>query len=201
LNTRSFGATLVNAITADWLRCDLIIEQKDNFRSRAKSYTKPLFERSNLHEKLAEYLPGKNIDPGRMEQVINEFIRVLGLLVVGDGRGEYFTGVAGTQILRDQFAQLLILTKGLNDPGGILHLSRNLSESDMALLHSLPIPQCDRASIIQANIETAKIFFPMARKIANEFQLNWPQPFEVATQKHLQDAFGDEFDVVWPTLE
>lgn len=197
MNTRSFGATLINAITKNWLRCDLIIEPEDHFSQRTKSHTKLQFERTQLYEKLADTLPTKSADTMRMEQIIKEFIRVLGLLVVGDGRGEYFTSVAGTQILRDQFAQLLIETKAIADPGGTLHLSRNLSESDMALLRSLPIPQIDRASIIHANIETAKLFFPVARKIAIEHELNWPDSFEIATQKYLQNALGDEFDVVW----
>lgn len=190
LNTRSFGATLINAITEDWLRCDLIIEPKDIFAKRAQSHTKLLFEQTDLYENLADNLPAKPANTARMEHIIGEFIRVLGLLVVADGRGEYFTAVWGTQILRDQFAQLLLETKAIADPGGVLHLSRNLSESDMTLLQSLPIPQLDRVSIINDHIETAKLFFPIAKKIATKHDLNWPNAFETATQKHLQQALG-----------
>lgn len=197
LNTRSFGVTLINAITEDWLRCDLIIEPEDFFAKRAKSHTKLLFEQGNLYNNLADNLPAKSANTARMEQIVSEFIRVLGLVVLADGRGEYFTAVWGTQILRDQFSQLLLETKAIADPGGVLHLSRNLSESDMALLHSLPIPQLDRVSIINAYIETAKLFFPIAKKIAAEHNLDWPAAFEAATQKHLKNVFEGEFDVVW----
>lgn len=197
MNTRSFGSTLINAITENWLRCDLIIEPRDTFATRAKSHTKLLFENTDLYEKLADNLPAKSANTGRMDQIIKEFIRVLGLLVVADGRREYFTAVSGTQILRDQFAQLLVEAKVIGDPGGILHMGRNLSESDMVLLQSLPIPQIDRASIIHAHIETAKLFFPVAREIAAKHKMHWPGAFETATQKYLRQALGDEFNVVW----
>lgn len=197
MNTRRFNVTLINAITENWLRCDLIIEPADIFARRAKSHTKLLFENTGLYGKLSDNLPAKSVDTARMDQIIKEFIRVLGLLVVADGRAEYFTAIAGGQILRDQFAQLLTETKAIADPGGMLHLSRNLSKDDMILLHSIPIPQIDRTSIIRAQIETAKLFFPMARKIAAKHDLNWPEEFEAATQKYLKDALGDEFDVVW----
>lgn len=199
-NTRRFRSTLVNVITEDWLRIDLIVEPKELFARRAKSHTKLLFEHCSLYETLDDTLPAKTVHAGTIEQIINEFIRVLGLIVVVvEGRGEYVTGVAGAQMLRDQFARLLIETKALSDPGGALHMSRILSESDMALLQSIPVPQMDHTSIIKTDIETAKLFFPLARQIAAEHGAEWPEAFEVATQKYLQNALGDKFDVSWKT--
>jgi hypothetical protein len=158
---------------------------------------KALIDRDGLYEALPEQTihTGPNID--RIRHLINDFIRVLGLLSVVAGRGEYFTAVAGAGLLREHLANLMVEEAAIPDPGGALHLSSLLSSGDMSILTSLPYPAPSRASVVAAHLETARQFMPRARAFAAALSSEWPIQFEEATLQHLRNELGSEFDVSW----
>jgi hypothetical protein len=194
---RRMSWTLLNAVTEDWLRCDLTIFQPGALRGRARDTVKPLIDRGGFYDALPATLSPAQPNANHVQYLINEFIRVLGLLPVGIGRGEYVVGVTGTGLLRDMLIQLLTEEVPMPDKGGALHLSRVLPEADMRLLEGLPYPRPDRAAIIAANLATARAFFPRARALAERLGLSWPTAFEEATRRNLQRIFGAEADVSW----
>ncbi|MGP1394672.1 MAG: hypothetical protein ACTS3R_04100 [Inquilinaceae bacterium] len=78
---------LLSAVTDDWLRCDLIIVTPDRFARRSRDGLRPLPDRDGLYDSLPETLAPRQPDPARIARLIDEFIRVLGLVAIVVGRG------------------------------------------------------------------------------------------------------------------
>ena len=184
---------LLNAITEDWLRLDLHVLPRDGLGPRAKSGLKPIFDRAGIFAALPDDLPAAQPDPRRVSYQIREFLRVLGLMPVGLGRGELVTMVKGTGLLRDLLSDLMLEDCPLPDRGGILHLSRLLPPAEMALLRDLPWPGPERAALIAANLALAEAFLPRARDLARRLDLDWPEAFEAATRRHIERELGIVF--------
>jgi hypothetical protein len=183
---------LFNAITEDWLRCDLILVTREDFARRARGDVRPLIDPDGLHATLPETTAPAAPVPARVNYMIEEFLRVLGLLPVALGRGELVTAVQGAGMQRDALVQLMKLEAEVPPDGGLLHLSRSLPAADMAFLAALPalVPQED--SIRATHQAIAAAFLPRARRLAERIGLDWPLAFEMATRRHLHAGLGFE---------
>ena len=190
-------ALVLHAISEDWLRCDLQIAAPENLDGRAKDRLKMLIDRDGIFAALPATPSHQGLDPGRMRGTISEFIRVLGLLPVSDGRGEYEVGVFGSGLLRRMLTDLLVAEMDLGDTGGVLHLSRVLDAERMALLATLPVAQPNRESVIEANLAAAGAFFPRAKALAHMLGIDWPTAFEEATRRHLSKSLPAGHRVDW----
>ena len=189
-NTRQGASTLVNAVTSHWLRCDLFVVAPDRLGQRARATVIPLVDPSRLFDKLPERLPERPPNADRIRFLINEFLRVHGLLTVVVGREEHLTAVQGSGLLRDMLIELMQEDARLPDRGGALHLSRVLPGEDMATLLDLPSPGPDRQEVIDAHLAIAAAFLPRAKRMAGELGLDWPEDFEAATRRHLNRELG-----------
>ncbi|MEM1049658.1 MAG: aminoglycoside 6-adenylyltransferase [Pseudomonadota bacterium] len=187
------GGILVNAITESWLRCDLYVVEPARFVRRSRANVRPLFDRGGIYDGLPEQLPPARPDPKRVSALIHEFIRVLGLMTVGMGRGEYVTLVKGAGLLRDMLTDLMLEECQVPDRGGALHLSRLLDADQMAVLENLPYPSPEPEALLEAHAALAETFFPMARRLAGQLDIEWPEAFEAATRRHLFVELGMEF--------
>ena len=191
MRRRRLGRTgLVNLVTEGWDRCDLFLAGTDDFlaQKRARDRLRPLIDRDGLHARLPETLPPAAPDPKRVAFIAEEFIRVLGLLPVGLGRGELVLLTTGAGLLRDLLRDLMLETCPLPDRGGMLHLGRLLTTEQMAMLESLPYPRPDREEAIAAHLATAAAFLPLARRMTTELDLPWPAAFEAAMRANLRRA-------------
>ena len=196
-NQRGTSSVLLNAVTDKWLRVDLIIITKENFQTRAQDSLKTLIDPDGLFATLDLISSHRQANVGRVAYVIHEFIRVLGLLQVVDGRKEYFTAVTGYGFQRDHLLAILTEENLELDTGGALHLSKSISAEGMEILMSLPSPGPNRDEVIEAQLQIARVFFPRARSLAKKLGVDWPTDFEVATAKMLSVHLDGEFDVNW----
>lgn len=193
--------TLINAITADWLRVDLWMIAPASFAAQAQSRSgtyahstlRCLVDRDGVFASLPAAQQPTGADRARVEFLISEFIRVLGLIAVGIGRGELVLGVTGAGLLRDLLTRLMIEQTQSPERGGMLHLSRNITSGQMEELLALPYPSPTRAEVLEAHWAMAKCFFPRAKAMAAALDLEWPASFEQATAEHLKRSFGAEF--------
>lgn len=189
-----YGGALFNVISEQWLRCDFSIVTPQDFAKRAKDLVKPLLDPENLYAALPESLPPRTPDPNRVNGLILEFIRVIGLLPVALGRGELVTGVAGVGLLRDMLGNLLLEDVTLPDRGGILHMSKLLPPDQMRMLADLPYPRPDREQLVVAQLALAKAFMPRAKAMTARLGLPWPTAFEMATQRNLEKVTGRQWE-------
>lgn len=183
---------LINAVTVDWLRLDVVIVTPDQMRERGASGLKLLFDHDEISSAVPVARQSPSVDPSRIKWQIEEFIRIIGLLPVAIGRGEYLNGITGIFHLRNLLIALLIEETAAPDRGGALHLNRLISEEQKRLLAALPVPLPTREAVIAANIAYAEAYLPRARRMAEEIGVEWPQRFEQATRSHLRKALSVE---------
>ena len=121
---RNVRPALINAITDDWTRTDVVILKPDQMAFQAQDMLKPLIDHDGVFEQLPKTLPKSGPGPERLRYQIEEFIRVLGLLHLGLGREEHINGVLGVFHLRNLLVDLMITETGTSHRGGMLHLNR-----------------------------------------------------------------------------
>lgn len=181
-----------NQITTDWLRFDVSVGTPDGLTSRTRSTVKAVYDPTGLSASLGEPGPPKQPDPGRVESISLEFLRVLGLLPVVVGRDEFVVAVLGAGLLRDLLIGVMLEDVAVEDRGGALHLNRLLPADRQQVLADLPAARATRESVIEAHVACASVFLPLARDLHDRCGLGWPQEFEDATRRHLSKALSIE---------
>jgi hypothetical protein len=183
---------LINAITADWTRTDVIILRPDQMGRHTQHGLKPLFDHDGLYETLAEHAPKPGPDLRKFRFEVEEFIRILGLLHLAAGREEYINGVLGVSLLRNKLVELLIEETDVPDRGGILHLNRLITQDQKDLLLSMPPAVPQREAMISAHLAYATAYLPRARARAARLGMEWPERFEAVTWARLSETLGIE---------
>lgn len=181
------------SVTAEWLRADLTITVPGMVHG-AKDRLKPLYDAAGLFAALPDRLAPRSADPDKIEAMVREFLRILGLLHVAVGREEWALAVTGTGMLRNHLVALLVEELNLPSPPGALHLKRLLSAQDMDLVTNLPVAEANRDSVVSANFAYARIFLPRARALAERVGAKWPDAFEAATRAKLKRDLGADWD-------
>lgn len=184
------GGFLINAVTEDWLRCDLNMVEPGHIGQRARNTVAPLIDRDGVYDGLPAALPPKSPNPHALRYQINEFIRILGLMPVVVGRGEHLTGVMSNGLLRGLLTDLFMLDVSNPDPGGILHMSKLLSAEQIGIMSGLPFPNATKNEVIEAQLAVARVFMPRARAMAKRLNVEWPEAFEAATRRVLEEKLG-----------
>lgn len=187
---RNNRPALINAITEDWMRTDVVILKPEQMGSHNQASLRPLFDHDGLYEHLPKERPPSQPSPARLLQQFEEFIRVLGLLHLAAGREEYINGVAGVFHLRAKLIDLLVEETAAPDRGGALHLNRLLTEEQKQLVTALPPPFAERDAMIAAHLAYARAYLPRARKLAERWDVDWPERFEAVTWNKLNQSLG-----------
>lgn len=190
---RQFGPTLLlNVITRDWLRIDLLLVRPGDFAAgRSKDRVQVLIDRDGVAASLPTTLPTRDPDPARVRTMIDEFVRIMGLLPVVAGRDEWFVAANGTGLLRGLVQDLLMEKEAEPDRGGALQIKRYLPPDDVALLTALPFPSPHRDAVIAAHAEIARVFISCAQPMATALGLEWPHLFVAATRERLRSTLGN----------
>lgn len=190
-----FGGRILNVVTSDWERFDLsFIEAGDLARYDASG----LAELFNKSGRAPPRLPPTLYRPApeTLLSLVQEFYRVLGLVVVGNGRGEYLLGLTGVDLLRQMTLQLMLEENGIRpaDRGGALHRWPLLTAEQQSELLALPPVVADHDGIVDADVALARIFLPRARRLAERIGVAWPDALDAATRRHLQRQLGVTLD-------
>ena len=181
---------LINAITQDWTRIDVVILKPDQMGAQTRIGLKPVFDPDDLWSGLAQGQAVQRPAPGRVLYQIEEFIRILGLLHLAAGRAEYINGVLGVFHLRNLLVDLLINETAAPHRGGVLHLNRLITQEQKDLLCALPPPVPTREAMIEGHMAYAKAYLPRARAFAAAQGVDWPEAFEAATWAKLEADLG-----------
>ncbi len=181
---------LINAITADWMRTDVVILKPAQIAAHARDALEPLIDRDALYETLRASAPARPPDPAKLRRQIEDFIRILGLLHLAAGRAEYINGVLGVFHLHNHLVELLIEETQAPHRGGILHLNRLLTAAQKDVLTALPPPVPERQAMIDAHLACARSYLPRARQMAQKRGVEWPERFEAATWQRLDASLG-----------
>lgn len=183
---------LINAITADWLRVDVVILKPDQMGAQRQDGLKVLIDHDQIYENLDEVTPTPTPSPAYVRYQIQEFVRILGLLPLSVGREEYINGVLGVFHLRNLLVDLMITETGVRHRGGVLHLNRLITDEQKAVLTGLPPAVATRDQMIAGHLAYAAAYLPRARRRAEQWGVDWPEEFEAATWVQLEKTLGIE---------
>lgn len=190
------GAPLYSVVTDAWVRCDVTVTVPGAVLGGAQDRLRPLVDRTGVWPALSQRLPPREADARRVEALVLEFIRVLGLLPVAVGRKEWAVAVSGFGLQRTALINLMIEAQGLAQPPGALSLSRVLPEAELAVVDALPCPEPKREAVLTANRAVVEAFVPRARRLCEASGAAWPEAFWSATRRHLERTLGAD----WPPL-
>lgn len=73
---------------------------------------------------------------------------------------------------------------------GKRHVAAFLTDEQRALLSQLPPLASTLDSITNGRLAYARVFLPRARRLMELKGLDYPEVFEAATVRHLQDSLG-----------
>jgi hypothetical protein len=186
-----YGGRVINVVTTDWGRFDIsFIEPVELARFTAAQLT-ALFNRGSRSPPRDAPAPYRTEAPTVL-RLVNEFLRVLGLVVGCVGREEYLLGLAGADVLRRLTMDLMLEENevGPTERGGAGRRNPLLTPDQRSELAALAPITADHSGIIAANVELAAIFLPRARRLAEKIGMEWPAVFEAATKRHLGDRLG-----------
>lgn len=182
-----FGGRVLNVVTDDWQRFDLSFAEAKEVAYHDAEALKPLFHRDgpvpSPHPK-RDY----RIAPEALLKMVEEFLRVSGLAVVGAGRREYLLMMWGVELLARMTMDLMLEENGIAPAarGGALHRNPFLTDEQRAELEGLPPLAATRESVLAANRYLAGIFLPRARRLAADVGMTWPAALEEATRRSLR---------------
>ncbi|WJY22997.1 nucleotidyltransferase domain-containing protein [Fontisubflavum oceani] len=189
---RNVRPVLINAITEDWLRTDVVILKPDQMGAQKQDALKPLFDHDQIYDTLPAKTAAPAPNPAYLRYQFEEFIRILGLLHLAVGREEYINGVLGVFHLRNKLVDLLIAETGVPHRGGVLHLNRLITDEQKDVLTALPPPVPARDQMIAGHLAYAKAYLPRARVLAKQWGVDWPERFEAATWAQLKKTLSIE---------
>lgn len=185
------NARTINCITMDWLRFDLTVVSGIELAFVAGGAAKPLFDRLGLADALTA-MPPSAPEPAAdaLLEIVNEFIRVLGLSMVVKGRDDLIVAQTGTNLLRDMLIRTMAMENAPQPRRGVLALRRDLKPDQIGVLMDLPPLDATWPSIFARTSAIARQFFRRARTLAEDLDAPWPETFERVTRKLLGDRIG-----------
>ena len=189
-----FGGRIVNVVTEDWRRFDLVFIAAETLARYNAAELTPLFNRGTREPPRTTRPPHKTA-PDTLRDLVEEFLRVLGLSPVTHGRGENVASLSGVELLRRMLIDVLLEGNGVGpaERGAALHLNAFLTSGQRVALEALPPVAPNRESLLAANRALAAMFFPAAKALAAKIGMEWPQALEDATHAHLKKTLDFEF--------
>ena len=165
----------INAITREWLRFDLTFVSRSQLSGMARGQLIQLFD----YDEAGAAITGTQVTTTALSatqliEVVNEFLRVIGLTPVVVGRDEILVGQTGFGIMRELLIKIM-LAENSRPLRGLLSLSRNLTDEQVQVLKALPLPAPNWPSILNATRAIAGEFFPRARRLAVKLNAEWPE--------------------------
>lgn len=185
------NARTINCITVDWLRFDLTVVTAFELPFAAGSGAEPLFDRLGVLANLrAAPESGPQPTTEALLDIVNEFIRVLGLSVVAKGRNDLVVAETGINLLRDMLIRVMVFENAPQPNRGVLALKRALTPAQSAELADLPPLDSTWSSVLHRTEAIARHFFPRARALGEALGATWPRQFERVTLAFVAERLG-----------
>lgn len=188
-----FGGRILNVITPEWQRFDLVFIEATDLKRYNANDLKPLFNRSGREPPRSEGAPHKST-PESLSKLVIESFRVVSLAPVGLGRKEFVVALSGIELLRRMTVDLMLEENGVGPRarGGALRLNPFLTGEQIRLLQSLPAVAADYDSLIRCQKAIARLFIPRARALASRIGMEWPAKLEEASRAYLKSQLDLE---------
>ncbi|HEY7781714.1 MAG TPA: hypothetical protein VIC85_16050 [Ktedonobacterales bacterium] len=182
---------ILGAITTKYVRFDLVLQSADDLRPRHLVAARALFDKDGLAERLTLTVPEARDPLAALPEVVDEFIRLVGMLPIVVGRDDVPIGMEGQMGLHGLLIALLLMEGGIDRmASGKRHVAALLDAEQRAVLASVPTLAPTMASVVEGRLAYARIFLPRARRLMAAHGLTYPQAFEDTTRAHLVATLG-----------
>lgn len=182
---------ILSAITPDYLRFDVVIQSATDRKPRALEAAQVLFDKDGLAEQIILTAPSSQQPLARLSFVVEEGIRLLGMLPIVVERDDVPMGMEGQLALHSLLISLLLMENGIDRMSmGKRHVVAFLNEEQRAVLAGVPSLAPTMASVIEGRVAYGRLFLPRARRLMEANGLVYPAEFEDATRRSLQETLG-----------
>lgn len=182
---------ILGAITSDYLRFDLVLQSDIDTKPRMLEAARVLFDKDGLAERLT-LTTSAQIDPlAGLPYLVEEFIRLVGMLPIVVGRDDVPIGMEGQLALHSMLISLLLMENGIDRSAtGKRHVAALLDGEQRAVLASVPALAPTMESVVEGRLAHARLFLPRARRLMEAHGMAYPETFEAATWRHLRETLG-----------
>lgn len=182
---------ILGAITADYLRFDLVLQSLQDRRPRSLEAVRVLFDKDAEAEHFHLSTPVAHDPFASLPLLIEEYIRLLGMLPIVVQRNDIPIGMEGQLALHSMLISLLLLERGIDRMArGKRHVAALLDEEQRAVLAQVPTLAPTMDSLIGGRVIYGHLFLPRARRLMATHGYVYPQAFEEATRRHLWETLG-----------
>ncbi|GEM_PF-692694 len=182
---------IVSAITRDYLRFDLVIQSDADSKPRTLEAAQVLVDKDGVAGRITLTAPARHDPLARLAFVVEEFIRLVGMLTIVVGRDDVPMGMEGQLACHSLLISLLLMENGIDRVAtGKRHVASLLTDEQRAVLASVPALAPTMQSVIDGRVAYASLFLPRARRLMATNGLAYPEEFEKATREHLRSVLG-----------
>ncbi|MBQ74804.1 MAG: hypothetical protein CMQ20_07240 [Gammaproteobacteria bacterium] len=177
------GICVLSIVTDKWHRLDLVFGGSDS--GILNQLLIPVFDPERLWDGTFSEEDPSPVSSDEVIKLATEFLRVLGLSSVVNGRGDVHVGHEGANLLRNMLIELLLMEPPRRTRPSAKKLLPILNDEQTAVLRGLP-PVADDLEILNTfSTSLACIFLPRARKLIESLGGVWPAELEDATRAYL----------------
>jgi len=177
---------ILSVVTDQWHRVDVAFGDMESDILRQRLVT--VFDPEELYQGPPEEVAPPPVTPAHVITLAKDFLRILGLAVVVNGRNDVHAAHDGANLLRTLLIELLLMEPPRRLRPGPKTLLPVLSDEQHGILRSLPPVADDLALLDVFNEATAKAFLPRARVLVESLGGQWPVEVEEATRAYLENG-------------
>ncbi|GHO84720.1 nucleotidyltransferase domain-containing protein [Dictyobacter formicarum] len=188
----STDEAILGAITTDYVRFDVVVQSMQDRKPRTYEAARLLFDKDDQAKHFLLTQPPPPHDPStRLTPLVEEFIRLVGMLPIVVERDDVPIGMEGQLALHSMLISLLLLENGIDRmSSGKRHVAAHLNDEQRALLAQIPALAPTIESITEGIRAYARLFLPRARRLMESYGQPYPEAFEAATIRHLRETLG-----------
>jgi hypothetical protein len=184
------GITGLYAVTPEWLRLDVVWESRASLPKTFFRTRRLVFDRADCAAAIPPALPLPGPSAVAVLGLVEESLRILGLLPAVVGREDWLLGVEGVWTQRLLLYQLFQQANAPLPATGVKQWSAKLDPRQREVLAGLPTGAATRQAVISGQLALARAFLAEARPLAAQLGVGWPEPLERATREHLRRVLG-----------
>ena len=182
---------ILGAITTDYLRFDLVVQSVTDTQPRRLEAAQLIFDKDGIAEHFALTSATPSDPFANLPVLVEEFIRLLGMLPIVVERNDVPMGMEGQLALHSLFISVLLLENGIDRATtGKRHVVAYLTAEQRSILAQVPTLAPTMESVIEGRLAYGRLFLPRARRLMEAQGQAYPEAFEITTKRHVWETLG-----------
>lgn len=182
---------ILGAITPDYERFDIVVQSVADMKPRTFEAAQLIFDKDGIAQHFVLTASSPHDPHASLSFIVEEFIRLLGMLPIVVERDDVPIGMEGQLALHSLLISLLLLENGIDRVStGKRHVVALLTGEQRAVLAQVPSLAPTMPSLIEGRVAYGRLFLPRARRLMEAHGQVYPEDFEAATKRHLWETLG-----------